>query len=109
MPSKIDITDKHKQLAKISEALAHPTRVAILDYILSQEICLCKDITKRLPIVQSSVSQHLKKLKDAGLIFGHIEGNKTCYCANVKVIKAFRILLDNEFSDERLGEDCCHI
>ncbi len=106
MQDKIEITSKHEQLAKISEALAHPTRVAILDYILSQESCLCKDITKRLPIVQSSVSQHLKKLKAAGLIFGDQEGTKTCYCANGEVIKAYRELLDIEFSDERLENDC---
>jgi ArsR family transcriptional regulator, arsenate/arsenite/antimonite-responsive transcriptional repressor len=105
MIKSISIIEKHKEIAKISEALSHPIRVAILEYILKQENCLCKDLTARLPIVQSSVSQHLKKLKNAGLIIGSIDGTKTCYCANKERVKdiisiyngAFQVLDHNDF------------
>jgi DNA-binding transcriptional ArsR family regulator len=105
MADQIEVTQQHKELAKVSEALAHPTRIAVLDYILSQEVCLCKDITKRLPIVQSSVSQHIKKLKDAGLIYGEKHGTKTCYCGNQKNLLKYKSLI-NQFLD--VNNWCCN-
>lgn len=105
----ISIIEKHKEIAKISEALSHPIRVAILEYILQQEHCLCKDLTARLPIVQSSVSQHLKKLKNAGLIIGSIDGTKTCYCVNKERVRGIMSIYNGVFEvlDHKEVINCC--
>ena len=76
--------------------MAHPARVAILQLLLQRQTCICGDIVEELPIAQSTVSQHLKELKKAGLIKGEIEGVSTCYCINeVEWNKAKAVL--NEF------------
>jgi transcriptional regulator, ArsR family len=75
-------TNHQNQIAAISKALGHPARVAIIEYLLSVDHCICGDIVNELPLAQSTVSQHLKELKNAGLIKGTIEGNAICYCIN---------------------------
>jgi DNA-binding transcriptional ArsR family regulator len=70
------------QLAKLAKALSHPARIAILRTLAEQKMCICGDIVEVLPLAQSTVSQHLKELKNAGLISGEIEGPKSCYCIN---------------------------
>ena len=70
------------ELAFLSKALAHPARVRILQLLLSRESCYCGQIVDELPLAQATVSQHLKVLRDAGLIIGEIESPRTCYCAN---------------------------
>jgi ArsR family transcriptional regulator, arsenate/arsenite/antimonite-responsive transcriptional repressor len=82
-----DYCDKEILIAKFSKALAHPARVAILKLLLGQDTCFCGDIVKELPIAQATVSQHLKELKDAGLIQGSIEPPKVKYCIDPKVWK----------------------
>lgn len=72
------------QLAQLAKALAHPARIAILKILLKRDTCICGDIVDVLPLSQSTVSQHLKELKTAGLIQGDIEGTKVCYCINEK-------------------------
>ena len=69
------------ELALLAKALGHPTRVQILRVLLARESCLCGEIVDRLPLAQATVSQHLKVLKDTGLIQGEIDGPRTCYCA----------------------------
>lgn len=69
-------------LAETCKALAHPARLAILRQLLREDRCICGRIVEILPLAQSTVSQHLKILKDAGLIRGEVEGLNTCYCAN---------------------------
>ena len=73
-------TAAQNQIARLAKALGHPARVAIIDYLMQQESCICKDIVEELPLSQPTISQHLKALKDAGLIKGSIEGNTVCYC-----------------------------
>jgi predicted transcriptional regulator len=73
-------TDDQNQLALQLKALAHPARIAILEFLLKTESCICGDIVNELPLSQATVSQHLKKLKNAGIIKGTIEGNAICYC-----------------------------
>ncbi|MHA6249996.1 ArsR/SmtB family transcription factor [Pontibacter sp. CAU 1760] len=73
-------TDKDLHVAKYAKALAHPARVAILRILLERQSCICGDIVEELPLSQSTVSQHLKELKEAGLIQGDIDGKKVCYC-----------------------------
>ncbi|ANH81082.1 transcriptional regulator [Niabella ginsenosidivorans] len=82
-------THKQNQIATIAKALGHPARIAIIEYLLKVNECICGDIVNELPLAQPTVSQHLKELKNAGLIKGNIEGNSVCYCINEK---AFNIL-----------------
>ncbi len=73
-------TDKQNAIATLAKALGHPARIAIIDYLMQVDSCICGDIVKELPLAQPTVSQHLKELKNAGLIKGSIEGNAICYC-----------------------------
>lgn len=73
-------TDKQNQIAIIAKALGHPARIAIIEYLLKVNECICGDIVNELPLAQPTVSQHLKELKNAGLIKGNIEGTSVCYC-----------------------------
>lgn len=76
----IDYTERQLELSKFAKALSHPARIAILEVLLKRRTCICGDIVDELPISQSTVSQHLKELKEAGLIQGSIEGVTVCYC-----------------------------
>lgn len=80
-------TDKQNEMALLTKALGHPARIAIMEYLLSVDTCICGDIVNELPLAQPTVSQHLKELKNAGLIKGSIEGNAICYCINEISIK----------------------
>ena len=73
-------TDHQNGIANMMKALGHPARVAIIEYLLEVGTCICGDIVQELPLAQPTVSQHLKELKNAGLIKGNIEGNAVCYC-----------------------------
>lgn len=75
-----EFTVKDNRIARYAKALAHPARVAILKLLLRKQSCICGDIVDELPLSQSTISQHLKELKAAGLIKGDIEGAKVCYC-----------------------------
>ena len=79
-----EFTLKDNRIANYAKALAHPARVAILNLLIKKQACICGDIVDELPLSQSTVSQHLKELKEAGLISGEIEGVKVCYCINAK-------------------------
>jgi DNA-binding transcriptional ArsR family regulator len=77
-----EFTLKDNKIAQYAKALAHPARVAILQLLIKKQSCICGAIVDELPLSQSTVSQHLKELKDAGLIKGDIDGKKMCYCIN---------------------------
>ncbi len=79
-------TDKQNNIAALIKALGHPARIAIVEYLLSVDDCICGDIVNELPLSQATVSQHLKELKTAGIIKGSVEGNAICYCINEKAI-----------------------
>ena len=99
-------TDQQNQIATIAKALGHPARIAIIEYLLKVNKCICGDIVDELPLAQPTVSQHLKELKNAGLIKGNIDGNKICYCIDEK---AFSIL-NAYFSEIPLklkNQKCC--
>lgn len=84
--AKVDLfTPQQKRLAKLAKALGHPARIAILMHLMKNNSCVCGDIVEEIPLAQSTISQHLKALKDVGIIHGEIEGTKTCYCINPKV------------------------
>lgn len=79
-------TENQNQMALLTKALGHPARIAILEYLMSVDTCICGDIVNELPLAQPTISQHLKELKNAGIIKGTIEGNAICYCINEKSI-----------------------
>ncbi len=80
---KIDrFSAKENKIANYAKSLAHPARIAILKLLIKKKSCFCGNIVNELPLSQSTVSQHLKELKKAGLIQGKISGAKTCYCIN---------------------------
>jgi DNA-binding transcriptional ArsR family regulator len=75
---------RDNRIAEYAKALAHPARVAILRVLAERGQCVCGDVVEEIPLSQSTVSQHLKELKEAGLIKGEIEGPKTCYCIDAE-------------------------
>ena len=83
-------TKKQNNTANMLKAMAHPARVAIMEYLLKVDSCICGDIVSELPLSQPTISQHLKELKSAGLIKGSVEGNTICYCVDEKAIHALR-------------------
>ncbi len=93
--------DSLQDLATLAQALGHPHRVAIIRFLMEHPGCICGEIVDELPVAQSTVSQHLKKLKDAGWIRGEIEGPKTCYCLKPGVIRRFSELVEDLSSGER--------
>lgn len=98
---------KENKLAKYAKALAHPARVAILKYLATRNSCQCGDIVEELPLSQSTVSQHLKELKNAGLIKGEIEGPRICYCINEKEWKTAQVWINGLFDSYNGGSNCC--
>lgn len=75
-------TVQQNELAVLAKALGHPARIAIIEYLLKVDTCICGDIVNELPLAQPTISQHLKELKNAGLIKGNFEGTSICYCIN---------------------------
>ncbi len=77
-------TARDNRIARYAKALSHPARIAIVQLLIRKRSCICGDIVDELPLSQSTVSQHLRELKDAGLIKGDIDGVKVCYCIDTK-------------------------
>lgn len=101
-------TDEQNELATLAKALGHPARIAIMEYLLKVDTCICGDIVNELPLAQPTVSQHLKELKNAGLIKGSFEGTTICYCINEKgfeKIKGFFQHITNHL--EKKKNQCC--
>jgi len=101
-------SDRQNQLATLAKALGHPARIAIIDYLLSVDACICGDIVDELPLAQPTISQHLRELKNAGLIKGNVDGTAICYCIDEQVLS----VLQTYFADiaAKLGKrnsTCC--
>ena len=88
-------TDKQNDIATLAKALGHPARIAIMEYLMKVDDCICGDIVNELPLSQPTVSQHLKELKNAGLIKGSIEGNTICYCIDEKTLTKIQNYFSN--------------
>ncbi len=86
-------TDEDRELARLTKALGHPARVAIVRYLGRLDSCFAGDIVEVLPLAQSTVSQHLKKLKEAGLIHGEVAGPRVCYWVNREALNRLSALL----------------
>ncbi|TDO71265.1 DNA-binding transcriptional ArsR family regulator [Flavobacterium chryseum] len=101
-------TGHQNELAVLAKALGHPARIAIIQYLLKVNACICGDIVNELPLSQPTISQHLKELKNAGLIKGNIEGNAICYCINesgFEKIKGFFDVVTLHL--EKRKNECC--
>ena len=98
---------KENKLAKYAKALGHPARIAILKILAGKAACQCGDIVEELPLSQSTVSQHLKELKEAGLIKGEIEGAKVCYCIDEKEWKTANNYIGALFASNTNKGKCC--
>ena len=90
MSTNTDIRLNPDQLAAICKALGHPARVQIVAHLQAIDRCICGEIVQILPLAQSTVSQHLKQLKAAGLVKGEVEGPRTCYCLDRDVLARFK-------------------
>ncbi|RFS26732.1 ArsR family transcriptional regulator [Chitinophaga silvatica] len=106
--TKTDLfTKQQNDIAAMAKALAHPARIAILQYLVKKNACVCGDLVDELGLAQATTSQHLKELKIAGIIQGSIEGASVCYCINPKVWKQYRELFNAFFQDVDLKDKCC--
>jgi ArsR family transcriptional regulator len=81
------------ELAGLAKAVGHPARVQILRLLARREACICGDIVDELPLAQSTVSQHLKVLKEAGLVRGDIDGPRVCYCVEPRALRRLKALV----------------
>ncbi len=89
-PVKLRADSSASDFAKLAWALAHPARVQIVRLLIGREACICGEIVDQLPLAQSTVSQHLKILKESGLIQGEVEGPKVCYCVDKKKLRELK-------------------
>jgi ArsR family transcriptional regulator len=83
-----------ESLARLAKALGHPVRVAILRHLIRDGRCICGDLVALLPLAQSTVSQHLKILRSAGLLQGEIDGPRVCYCVDPRGVQRLRQLVE---------------
>ena len=106
---KEEFTKKEQELADFAKALAHPARIAILKVLAQRNECICGEIVEILPLAQSTVSQHLKELKTAGLITGSVDGPRSCYCINWKAFEKFNAEFNGLFDTLKLKHEksCC--
>lgn len=107
MTNSKDYTAKNEQLARFAKALGHPARITIMEFLAGQESCFFGDIHEVLPIAKATVSQHLKELKDAGLIQGEIEPPKVRYCINKENWALAKQLFGIFFETTIRTETCC--
>jgi predicted transcriptional regulator len=100
-------SERQNKLAQMLKALAHPARIAIVQQLLKTNACICGDLVDELGLAQATISQHLRELKNIGLIQGTIEGASVCYCIDAKVWKQFKRELEGFFVPyEDMGKFC---
>jgi DNA-binding transcriptional ArsR family regulator len=99
---------RDNKIARYAKALSHPARVAIIKFLVGKNACQCGDIVEELPLSQSTVSQHLRELKEAGLIRGEIEGTRVCYCIDPEEWDLARTYIGELLAiDVREKSKCC--
>jgi len=101
-------TDKQNKIARIAKALAHPARIAILQQLIKEKTCICGQLVIEIGLAQATISQHLRELKEAGLIKGVIDGPKVCYCLDITSLKEIKAIF-SEFTSEAIASitECC--
>lgn len=100
--------EKRIKTAGFAKALGHPARIAILEILARRDTCICGDITDQLPLAQSTVSQHLKALKSAGIIKGEIDGVRTCYCLDEENLAELKTIMETFLKNlTTQNSNCC--
>lgn len=103
-----EFVQKDQVIADFAKVLAHPARVAILKVLAMKGVCICGEIVEVLPLAQSTVSQHLKDMKAAGIIKGEVEGTKSCYCIDWAALRAGCEAIEEMVRDLDLAKrECC--
>jgi len=108
--TKTDLfTKKQNELANMAKAIGHPARIAILQQLVRTNACICGDLVEELGLAQPTISQHLRELKNAGIIQGTVEGTSVCYCINPKVWKQYQQFFNEFFAEVSIDENtrCC--
>ena len=100
-------TDHQNKLAALAKAMGHPARIAILEYLLQHQTCICNDLVQELPLSQSTITQHLRELKAVGLIKGEIEGPKVNYCIDAAAWQDARGAITSLFDQLLPKNNCC--
>ena len=100
-------TEKQNKLASMMKALGHPARIAILQHLIKAQACICGDLVEELGLAQATISQHLKELKNFGLIQGTIEGTSVCYCIDPKVWEQYQNAFETFFVTYTNKDSCC--
>lgn len=100
-------SDEQNKLAQLLKAIAHPARIAILQHVIKTNACICGDLVEELGLAQATISQHLKELKNAGLIQGTIEGVSVCYCIDPKNWKALERVFGEFMASYKEVNTCC--
>lgn len=100
-------SDKDRRTARLAKALGHPARIAIMRILLQRQACICGEIVDEIPLSQSTVSQHLRELRSAGLIRGKVEGTSVCYCIEPKNWRAAEKTFREIFATTPQENICC--
>jgi len=100
-------TKQQNDIAAMAKAIAHPARVAILQYLVKKNGCVGVELVEELGLAQPTTSQHLKELKNTGIIHGTVDGTSVCYCINLKVWKQYKDLFNGFFKDVNPEDNCC--
>lgn len=107
MNDKGSVLPKEEILAAGLKALSHPARIAILRTLAGRNMCICGELVDVLPLAQSTVSQHIRVLRDAGLIEGETDGPRSCYCVDMAALRQLRAQFVQLFEDLELSRACC--
>lgn len=101
-------TEEQNRIANMAKALGHPARISILQHLFQSDSCICGDLVDKIGLAQPTISQHLKELKNAGLIKGNVEGTSVCYCIHKENWLEMKKLL-NSFLDSDISttSECC--
>ncbi len=104
--TKVQLFTEHQnEMANIAKALGHPARIAIMQHLIKVDACICNDFVEEFQLAQPTISQHLKELKNAGLIKGNVEGTSICYCIDKNILKKVVNFFGGFLSDKR--NNCC--
>lgn len=99
-------TEEQNSIAKIAKVLGHPARIAILEFLIELKSCVCGDLVKDIGLAQPTISQHLKELKQVGIIKGTIEGTSVCYCIHDENWEEIKNIL-GKFLNKNTTGSCC--
>ena len=100
-------TEAQNKMASLAKVLGHPARIAILEHLLQLQNCICGDLVDEIGLSQPTISQHLKELKNTGLIKGTITGTSVCYCIDAEKWREVSVLFENFFTKNAEDHSCC--